>query len=182
MSRRHRGVGMIEILITLVVISAGLLAYVGMQRGIYREANISTGRVVATELATAKLEDLRGFTSLYSSGTEFAFQDIAANAGGAKSGGSLILPSGDVTVDNMTLNRSWSVTNYWYTAGNLAATGSTPTGSPIPSFKIVDVLITWTEQSGASKPGTGANPDLQTLHLSTIIAGIDPKLVGTIFR
>ncbi len=178
--KSQRGVGLIEIMITLVVISAGLLAYVGMQRGIYREANLSTGRVVATELAMAKLEDLRGFTSLYTSGSEFAFQDIAANAGGAKSGGSLILPSGNVTVDNLTLNRTWSVNNYWYTAGNSVAQTSTPSGSPIPSFKIVEVVITWTEQSGASQPSSGTSN--QELHLSTIIAGIEPKLVGTIFR
>jgi hypothetical protein len=180
-SGRSAGVGLIEILITLVVISAGLLAYVAMQRGIYREANLSSGRIAATEIALAKIEDLRSYTLLYTgaSGT-FAFQDIADNAGGRLSGGSLVLPSGSVTVDNIAFSRTWTVRNFWISGVNTGGTESTPPGNPIPTYKLVKVTVTWTEQAGANRPNEAAST--QTLELSSIVAGIDPRFTGTIFR
>ena len=165
--KRSSGVSLVEVLVTIVVISAGLLAYVSMQRGIYREATLSTGRMAATELALSKLEDLRGFTVLYTTTGQKAFQDIAANAGGS-------IASGNVTVDNTTFNRTWAVADYWYAAGvyNAAATTTSPAGSPMPSFKLVTMTVTWTDQNGAA----------QTLTLPSIIAATDPHLVGTMFR
>ena len=162
--RRASGVTLVEVLITLVVISAGLLAYVSMQRGIYREGSLSNGRVAATELALAKLEDLRGFTLLYTAAGSFAYQDIAANAGGS-------IATGSVTVGNVAFSRAWTVTNYWYTGANSATATTAPTGSPLPSFKLVTVNVTWTDQTGAS----------QSLALPGIIAAADPSFAGTIF-
>jgi len=179
-SGRSHGVSLIEILITLVVISAGLLAYVAMQRGIYREANLSSGRIAATEIALAKIEDLRSYTSLYTTSGAFAFQDIAANAGGALSGGSLVLPSGTLTVDNIIFTRSWAATNYWISGVNSAGVTTTPPGSPIPTYKLVTVTVTWTEQAGATRLNEAAST--QTLEVSSIVAGIDPRFIGTIFR
>lgn len=162
--KRAAGISLIEVMITLVVISSGLLAYVAMQRGIYREASLSAGRVAATELALAKLEDLRGFTALYTTAGQFAFQDIAANAGGSLAGGS-------VTVDNIAFNRSWSVADSWYTAVNSAATLTAPAGNPLPGFKLVTVTLTWTDQNGAS----------QSLSLPSAIAAVNPPAIGTMF-
>src|SRR5438128_2061699 len=127
--RTQRGFSLFEVLITLLVISGGLLAYVAMQRGVYREANLSSGRVAATELALAKIEDLRSFTQLYTGGA-FAYQDIAANAGGslAVANGTVAFPS--VTVDNIAFNRSWTVTNYWYWAVNDVVRTTAPVGAP----------------------------------------------------
>lgn len=163
--RMQKGVGLIEVLITLVVVSAGLLAYVAMQRGVFREANLSSGRVAATELAMAKLEDLRSFTTLTTATGSFAYQDIATNTGGS-------LANGTVSVDNISFTRSWTSTNYWYTATNSAATASAPTGNPLPSYKLIVVTISWQDQNGAS----------QSLDLPGVIAALDPSRAGTIFR
>ena len=169
---RQRGFSLFEVLVTLLVITGGLLAYVAMQRGVFREANLSSGRVAATELALAKMEDLRSFTQLYTTAGQFAYQDIAANAGGslALANGSLAFPS--VTVDNIAFNRSWAVTNYWYTAVNSAPTTTAPAGNPQPSFRLVTVTITWTDQNNVG----------QTLALPGIIAGVEPQLQGTQFE
>jgi len=183
-SGRSAGLSLIEVLITLVVISAGLLAYVHMQRGIYREANLSGGRTAATELALAKIEDLRSFTSLYTTSGAFAFQDIDGNAGGRLSGGSLVMPSGNVTVDNITFNRTWTSQKYWITGINSPGTTTAPAGNPIATYKLVTVTITWTEQGGAiRKDNTAASlTNAQQLQLSSIVAGYDPKLVPAIFH
>lgn len=179
--KRNRGVGLIEILITLLVISAGLLAYVSMQRSIYREATLSSGRAAATELALAKLEDLRSFTALYSSSGVFDFQDIGNNAGGTLSGGSLVQPSGTVTVDNIIFTRSWTAVDYWISGTNTAGSTTTPAGSPIPTYKLVEVVVSWTEQNAATQT-TVATTTSKDVTLRSIIAGVDPRFTATIFR
>jgi type IV pilus assembly protein PilV len=163
--RARNGFTLIEVLITLLVITSGLLAYVAMQRGVFREANLSTGRVAATELAMAKLEDLRSFTALKTTTGLFAYQDIASNVGGS-------LPSGTVVVDNISFNRSWTASNYWYPGSNSAAVTTAPTGNPLPSYKLVTVTITWIDQNGESP----------SLALTGIVAAMDPARVSTIFN
>lgn len=158
------GFGLIEVLITVLVISAGLLAYVSLQRSVFREANLASAQVAATELALSKLEDLRGFSALNTTTGQFAYQDIAANAGGG-------LASGTVVLENLTLSRSWTVTNYWYTDVNLAPVTAAPAGNPLPSFKLVTVTIAWTDHNGSA----------QTLSLPSIIAATDPRLAATVF-
>jgi prepilin-type N-terminal cleavage/methylation domain-containing protein len=168
--RRHRGFSLIEVLVTLVVISAGLLAYVAMQRGIFREASLSAGRVAASELALSKIEDLRSFEALYTAQAttgQFAYQSIAANAGGT-------LASGNVTVDNIAFTRVWAVTNYWYWAANDIPHDTAPTGNPsaLPNFKLVTVTISWSDQNG----------DPRNVTLPSIIAAIDPRRLGSMFN
>lgn len=161
---KQGGFGLIEVLITVLVITGGLLAYMALQRGVFREANLASGRVAATELALSKLEDLRGFTALNTTTGQFAYQDIAANVGGT-------LAAGAVAVDNITLNRSWTMTNYWYVGVNAAPTTGVPAGNPLPSFKLVTVTIAWTDHNGSA----------QTLSLPSIIAATDPRLAATVF-
>lgn len=164
-ARRQRGVGMIEVLITLVVIAFGVLAHVNFQRFSFREANLSSGRTAATEVALDKLEDLRAYSTLKTTTGQFAFQDIANNVGGA-------LAAGSVTVDNTTYTRNWAVVNYWYTNPNSAATTTAPTGNPLPSFKRVIVTIAWTDLIGTA----------QTLNLETYIAGTDLARIPRMYQ
>jgi Tfp pilus assembly protein PilV len=164
--RRHRGASLLEVLVTFVVISAGLLSYVAAQRGIFHEASLSTGRITATELALAKLEDLRSYTALpTTAGVAFAFQQITSGAGGVQ-------PSGDVTINATTFHRSWTVVDHWYTTPNAATTTTAPAGNPLPSFKLVTVTIAWTDQSG----------NANSLALPSIIAASEPRRAGTVFN
>ncbi|WP_281684702.1 hypothetical protein [Thalassobaculum salexigens] len=146
------------------IVTGGLLAYVGLQRGVFREANLASGRVAATETAMTKLEDLRSFTALQTTANEFAYEDIADNAGGA-------IAAGTATIDNVALTTNWTVTNYWYTGVNSAPTDTAPASNPMPDFKQVLITVSWTDQ----------NAEAQTLNLNSHIAGIDPQLTGTLF-
>ncbi|MGB0956719.1 MAG: type IV pilus modification PilV family protein [Panacagrimonas sp.] len=162
--RPQGGFGLIEVLVTLLIVTGGLLAYVGLQRGVFREANLASGRVAATETAMSKLEDLRSFTALQTTVGEFAFEDIADDVGGA-------IAAGTATIDNVELTTGWTVTDYWYTGVNAAPTDTAPAGDPMPSFKQVVITVSWTDQ----------NAQAQTLSLRSNIAGIDPQLTGTLF-
>lgn len=163
--RRSTGYSLIEVLVTMVVIAGGLLAHVGLQRIVFREANLSSGRVAATELALNKLEDLRAYTALYATTGQFAYQDIANNAGGS-------LASGTVAVDTIAFNRSWTVADRWYAGPNSAATATAPAGNPLPSYKLVTVTVAWTDQNGAA----------QSVVLPSLIAANEPARAVTMFR
>mgnify|MGYP001557452415 CR=1 FL=1 len=170
MNRRFQsGFSLIEILITLVVVTLGVMAHVTFQHVTLHEAGLSTSRAKAAELALEKIEDLRAFGCLNTGGCSFAFQDIATNLGGTLNAGTLVLPANAAfTVDNSTYTRTWTVTSYWYTATNSAPVTTAPTGAPLPSLIGVTVTISWTDTNG--------NP--QALSLSTLIAGADPALAA----
>ena len=156
---------MVEVLITLVVISIGVLGHVSFQKLVYRDTGLAAARNVAAEIASAKLEDLRGFWVLETEVGSFAFQDIANNAGGS-------LATGSVTVGNTVFTRSWTVTDYYYDAALSAPTTTVPAGSPLPDFKAVTVTVGWIDTSG----------DAQSLSVTTHIAAVDPALAARIYR
>lgn len=162
--QKQRGFSLVEVMVTMVVISIGVLGHVSFQRVVYRDTGLAGTRNVASELAAEKLEDLRGYATLGSETGVFAFEDIASNAGGS-------LGSGTVTVGSTDLTRSWTVTNYYYTTDLAAPSTTVPTGSPLPDFKAVTVTIGWADVTGAA----------QSLTVSTHIAGIDPSKAARIY-
>ncbi len=167
MNHSQRGFGMVEVLITLVVIAIGVLAHVSLQRTAFRESSISRNLVAAAELAERKIEDLRSYTRLNTATGQSAYQDIATNAGGG-------VTSGNVTVRNTTYTLNWTVTNYWYAGANSAAVTTAPSGSPapLPSFKRVTVTVSWTDQLGAAR----------NFNLYTVIAAVDPAEAGHVYN
>ncbi len=199
-ARPQRGFSLIEILITLAVISFGIVAHLMFQRITFHEAGLATNRARAAEEAEKKIEDLRTFGCLKTAACSFAFQDIATNAGGTlNASGHLIQPSATAfKVDNTSFTRSWVVTDYWYTATNSAATTTAPpatpaplpkekdygyhwyppttappaTPTPLPSLKQVTVSVNWTDSNG----------NAQVLKLSSEIAGADPAAEARVYQ
>lgn len=60
----QRGFGLIEVLIALVILGAGLLAVVRMQTHVFSASSLSKQRTEATALCQKKVEELRSFVSL----------------------------------------------------------------------------------------------------------------------
>lgn len=176
LGRYQQGIGMIEVMITLVVIAFGVLAHVGLQRYTFHTATLASQRTAATELARDKLEDLRGFCELAAAGSadcDAAYDDITDNAGGTIShNGSLVscrddncvtiagdsygCTGGSLQEGNTTYSRCWKVA---------ADTG-------IPNLKQVTVIIGWEDIDGHR----------QTFGLSSFIAGIDPAAASRIYQ
>lgn len=162
---KQQGFGLVEVLITLVVIAIGILAHISFQRLVFRDTNSAEARSNAVELAAEKLEDLRGFSQLETESGKFAYQDIANNAGGT-------LGQGTTVIGNTTYNRSWSVKNWYYTAPGTAPTQTVPTGSPLPGFKQITVTVQWVDVEG----------NAESLNLHSTIAGLDPARASRIYQ
>lgn len=120
--RNQQGVGLIEIMITLLVIAVGILGLVGFQRFAFHSATLAQQRATASELAKSKLEDLRGYGSLA------AFDQIGDDVGGS-------LPAGDdIQRGNTTYSLHW-----------------TASAAGLPNLKKITVTVGWTDIDGEGR-------------------------------
>lgn len=163
--KRQRGFGLIEVMVTMLVLSVGILAHIGFQRMVFRDTNVAEARNNAVQLAAEKVEDLRAYTQLKSETGKIAYEDIANNAGGR-------IAQGTLTVGNTLYNRIWKVKNWYYDSPNSAATQTVPSGDPLPDFKQIQVTVQWIDLEGAA----------QSVDLYTSISGLDPARASRIFH
>jgi hypothetical protein len=135
---RQTGSGLIEVLVLILVMAIGMLSMGRIHTVIMRDAGTSNNRSIATSLAQEKIEDLRGFKWIdaASSGGEncgngiYCFSEIVTNTGGVENAdGSLVFPSGNITMSNTTFNRTWTAIDN-------------------ALFKLVVVTVTWTDTNG----------------------------------
>lgn len=175
-ARSSQGFGLVEILVTLVIITFGIIAHMTFQRVTYHAAGLFTARARAAEIAQEKLEDLRSFGCLKTGDCSFAYQDIGNDTGGMKNSAGQLIQSAtkQVTVDNTTFNRHWNVINDWFPAANSAVTTTAPktTPTPLPNLKQVTVTVTWAD----------SNNNSQTLKMSTLIAGANPAAQSRVYQ
>lgn len=164
----QRGVGLIEVLVAAIVFAVGIAAVVQLQGKFFKNSSAASARAIATSIAQEKLEDLKGFQVTDSGDADiFDFTAISGDGAGAnaETGGrcteqaddntcTLALPAGNVTKDNITFNRTWTVTDWYYNAGALT---TVPNGDVVQ--KQVAVTVAWTD--------TDNTP--QTATLSTVI-------------
>ncbi|WP_168171540.1 prepilin-type N-terminal cleavage/methylation domain-containing protein [Lacimicrobium sp. SS2-24] len=158
--KNSKGFTLIEVLVAALIIMLGVTGYVTLQ-SVYIKSDAKTNqRSVAMQLAQEKLEELRSFTAIQAAPGEFAFADIADNAGGT-------IASGDVDVsltedaDRVyTFNRTWDVTSQyyvdtdadgqpdsWLNSGDANLPAVLP---PWPAQKQVTVTVTWSDPQGES--------------------------------
>lgn len=181
MSKRQRGIGLIEVMIAAVIFALGSIAIIQLQGNFFKSSNAALGRTMAMNIAEEKLEDLRNFENFDDADADvFDFTSIAPNAGGQcdinddaacvntlqctshvyESDGTTIkvscpTESSDITVNNLVFERSWDVTDYYYDASGALTT--TATGNVVQ--KSIAVLVTWTDTDGSD----------QTLTADTVI-------------
>ena len=139
--RFQAGTGLIEVLVTILVLAVGMLGMSKLNTLLIRDGGTANNRAIAVSLAQEKLDDLRGFkwinpASSYGEGCGagiFCFSEIATDTGGyeASGTGTLRFPTGAVTVGNTSFNRTWTVVDN-------------------SSFKLVRVTVTWTDPNGAA--------------------------------
>lgn len=162
----QKGVSLIEVLITLVVLGMGLMSLSKFQGTVMKDNSMGKERTVAIHLAQQKLEDLRNFSILGTPNPQTAnpplasYQAIVTNTGGRMNAdGSLALPSGTVSStelgsSNVQYTRTWRVQGWYYgnavSSVNTAATLTAPSPAPAyPPLKQVVVTIKWPDKTGA---------------------------------
>ncbi len=197
------GFGLIEVLITLIVLAVGLVALAKFQGTAIESGSLAKARTVATHLAQQKLDDLRDYELLIetdASGVAIAcnatdrvsYRCIATDAGGNKQGGALLLPAllppDGATVSNVTYNRAWAVTDYCFrhcppdclppqtTPGKRPNEPAvTPCPAPVPAFPDF-------KQVTVTVRWTDQDGDPQNVVLRSIISASDPLYSGRILE
>jgi len=173
---QQRGMSLIEVLVTLVVLGVGLISMAKLQPTVMENSGLARARAVAVQLAEQKIEDLRSFNKLSSAGTTAAFQSIGNDTGGFLPSS---LVSGTLTAvnlsdSNVSYYRTWTASNWYFPItnnGNPAIAVQSGVVTPAwPDYKIVTVKVAWTDQEGAS----------QEIQLKTIISSAEPSRSGLI--
>lgn len=153
------GFSLIEVLVSVVVMSFGLLSLASLQSTLFKSGAESRAQSVALSMASEKIEYFEG----YRDRSEFqGFTDGDDDA---------------VTVDGISYTRSWTIDRYAYPeptdtvpdpdfAKLTDDTGETPTGYVTNNeFKRVQVKVAWTDATGAT----------QEVALESAIAALSPQ-------
>ena len=150
---RSTGFSLIEVLVSVVVMSFGLLSLAALQSALFKAGAESRAQSAALALATEKIEFFEGYRD------REEFQGYADGSDAA------------VTIDGVAYTRSWAVDRFAYpeAGGSFAAvadTGDTAANYVTNNeFKRIQVSVAWTDAMG-----TG-----QQVELETAIAALSPQ-------
>lgn len=136
----HKGFGLLEILITLVLLGVGVAGLVAMSRSLLNTSQDSRRYEVAMRLAESQLDVFRTFNGVVSAVSPLtAYNSIAAGSSSATP------PDG-----GGTYALSWTVSNqYW---NGSAWQTAIPVGylHAYPGRKVVNVTVSWSDSVGQS--------------------------------
>ncbi|MEW9798742.1 prepilin-type cleavage/methylation domain-containing protein [Alteromonas sp. CYL-A6] len=153
-----RGFTLVEVLVAAFIIMLSVTGFVALQSEYMKSDAKLNLRTVALQLADEKVDDLRQFTTLTAEAGEFAYNDIADDAGGEIAAGvvTVELKQGDAVSYDFT--RNWTVTNQYLVDTDADGTGDTwlnegdaglPVPAPtVPGRKLVEITVSWQDQNG----------------------------------
>jgi prepilin-type N-terminal cleavage/methylation domain-containing protein len=168
-SQQH-GFGLLEVMIAVLVLAVGMLSLGSLHSMIIKSSSAAKSRSAASVLAQEKLDDLVSYQQLLAGGNgTFGFNEIANNAGGVENAdGTLMLSSGNVTLANVTYNRTWTVQDYYYCSENSAPSTANSCGAAGPNFKLIAMTVSWTDSDGTTR----------AVNLQSTVAAISPASTG----
>lgn len=156
-ARHQAAFTLIEAMVALVLLVGGLALAVHLLVAAARSAGTDQAMSVALGLAQEKMDDLRDYEVLPTTGGKIAYQDIANNAGGG-------IASGTATVSGTGFTRTWTVSNWYFPVAEGVATTTVPTPAPPhPDFKQVTVGVTWYDEKN----------ELRSVALTSMIPRVD---------
>lgn len=162
--RQPRGIGLIEVLIAVLVLSFGLLALGALQAASIRAAAESRARTAGTFLAQEKLEELRVFAALLADADGDGVIDLIVDTDGdgipdAPAPAFDQLSSGADDLDEITggasgfrFDRTWSATPCRMNESGAVACGG-PIGAAEANFMRIAVRVAWESVGGANATG-----------------------------
>lgn len=165
---KRGGFALIEVLISVLVFALGVTALLNLQGKLLKSTGLAQARSVASQLAEAKIEDLRSFTTFQSADatTVFGFTAIGNNAGGGLTSGTLTLPAtggsggttGDPATPTYNLNfggtaysRNWTVSDYYYSSAAALVTVQPAAPFDKVAQKRITVNIGWVDSDGTAQ-------------------------------
>ena len=168
------GLGIIELLIALSVISVGIAMHSALFTQFQLHHASTRNQRLAWRLAEQKFDDLKDFKQLQNS-ADFDFNDIQNNSGGKQINGSTLLPAGLVdkfwTGTNSTnFNLDWQVENgYWQNDELIYLNQSSL--APYPNQKRITISVSWFEAE-----------ELKQISVQGIVAGLSPLSEILLYR
>ncbi len=117
---KQRGITLVEVLITIVVVVIGVLALAKLEKTLWYHGQLLEQQHQALALAQQKIEELRQFETLKTETGKLAYQDIVSG-------------SSNVSKSNTSYAVAWNVSEY-----------------VDPDYKSINVTVTWSDSSSAS--------------------------------
>jgi len=143
-----KGSAILEALIAAVIFAVAIFSLVAFQSTLLENRGVLSQESQAMQLAEAKMDFFRSYTSTGSTASPIGYADITSGSS----------TSSDVS-GNYTI--TWTVT-----------TNATATDYPVR--KNVRVLVSWTDSSGIFHNSTTTNTTNSAVYIDSIIAQIDP--------
>ena len=131
-SSTQRGFSLLESLVSLLIVSFGLLVLAGVNLKLSHSEDVAKQRGEATRLAQEKIEDLRSFTQISAGAGIKAWDSLAGGADTVAGGGSY--------ATNTSFTRTWQV---------LGATSD--------AMRSVQVAVTWSDRASEAQSLTFAS-------------------------
>lgn len=178
--RRQSGVGLLEVLVTILLLAVGIMGMSKIHSILIRDGGTANNRALAISLAQEKLDDLRSFTNATSIASAcptgvFCYTTIGTNTGGLLVNGSLIFPATNppsvapIAIGNGSFTRTWTVTPVYLT---------TNPQSPTPDYQQVTVTVTWMDPNCPTTPSPIPAGYVCSVSLSSAIYGDDPTITA----
>ena len=148
----ENGFSMIESLVSMVIMSFGLIALVQFQAGLMSQSGMVKSRTAAVSLAQEKIEEVRNsvLQSQYDTLT-----DTSPSSSGCAANDGFELDSSSITRANTVFTRCFKITS---TSANAAAV------PPVPQHKSMISKLAWTDRTNG----------VQSVTLSSILSWTNP--------
>lgn len=112
-SAKQKGITLLEVLITIIVLTTGMLGLVSLQRQLWYHGNFVKQQTQALVLAQQKIENLRSFEVLNTTGGSTAYDDITSGSQAVNSSSAAYTVAWTVTADTTTGYKNVVTTTSW---------------------------------------------------------------------
>lgn len=133
---KHKGFGLLEILITLVLLGVGVAGLVSLAKGMLGTAREGGRYEIAMRLAESRLDEFRNFNAVRTASPPLtAYKDITAG-------------NGSQPLSNDSYGLSWMVSDQYLDGGAWTTTKPATYFYDYPQRKLIVVTVTWDDNSG----------------------------------
>jgi len=137
--KKHKGFGLLEILITLVLLGVGVAGLVSLARGMLSTAREGGRYEIAMRLAESKLDEFRNFNEIRTATPPLtAYKDISTGSNNQS-----------LSYDNYGV--SWTVSDQYLDGGAWTTTKPAAYLYDYPQRKLIVVTVTWNDNGGDSR-------------------------------
>ncbi|MFQ2090955.1 prepilin-type N-terminal cleavage/methylation domain-containing protein [Aeromonas taiwanensis] len=134
---KQKGFGLLEILITLVLLGVGVAGLVSLAKGMLGTAREGGRYEIAMRLAESRLDEFRNFNAVRTATPPLtAFKGITAGSGSSQS------------LSNDSYGVSWTVSDQYIDGGAWTTTKPVAYLYDYPQRKLIVVTVSWDDNSG----------------------------------